>query len=119
MFGGFDSALARSTEFFKGRGIAPQRSGRAIDLGAGCGFQSIPLATLGFAVTAIDSTESCSRSSARAGDMDITIVRGDLLRFDEHVRLPVELVVCMVDTLVHLERKADVSALFAELKDTH
>ena len=39
------------------------------------------------------------------------IVRGDLLRFDEHGRLPVELVVCMVDTLVHLERKADVSAV--------
>ena len=36
------------------RGITPARSGRAVDLGAGCGFQSIPLARLGFAVTAID-----------------------------------------------------------------
>ena len=119
MYGGFDSALARFTEFFKGRGIAPQRSGRAIDLGAGCGFQSIPLATLGFAVTAIDlDRKLLEELRSRAGDMDITIVRGDLLRFDEHVRLPVELVVCMVDTLVHLERKADVSALFAKVGAT-
>ena len=54
MYGGFGPALARFTEFFATRGISPQASRRAIDLGAGCGFQSIPLARLGFAVTAID-----------------------------------------------------------------
>jgi predicted RNA methylase len=116
MYGGFDSALARFTEFFKSRGIVPRGSGRAVDLGAGCGFQSIPLAGLGFFVTAIDlDRKLLEELRTHVSDLDITIVQADLLHFDEHVHAPVELVVCMVDTLVHLERKADVSALFVKV----
>ncbi len=116
MYGGFDSALARFTEFFENRGIAPQGSGRAVDLGAGCGFQSIPLAGLGFSVTAIDlDRKLLEELRMHASDLDITVVQADLLQFDEHVRAPVELVVCMVDTLLHLERKADVSTLFVKV----
>ena len=54
MYGGWDAALARYTEFFAVRGIAPRKSRRVVDLGAGCGFQAIPLARLRFQVTAID-----------------------------------------------------------------
>ena len=48
MFDGFDNALKKNTDFFKIYKISPTRSGVAIDLGAGCGFQSIPLAKAGF-----------------------------------------------------------------------
>lgn len=117
MYGGFDAALARFTEFFASRGIAPRGSGRALDLGAGCGFQSIPLAQAGFAVTAIDvDRKLLDELRAHTRDADVAIVRGDLMQFDEHVREAQELVVCMVDTLVHLPSKADVSALFAKVR---
>ena len=45
--------------FLKSSTISVQKGskGIAIDLGAGCGFQSIPLARLGFTVTAIDLDE--------------------------------------------------------------
>jgi SAM-dependent methyltransferase len=116
MYGGYEAALARYTEFFSSRGIAPTRSGRAVDLGAGCGFQSIPLARLGFAVTAIDiDRKLLDELSEHAGDAEIAIERGDLLYFDRHVHGPVELIVCMVDTLVHLESKAAVKDLFAKV----
>jgi hypothetical protein len=116
MYGGFDAALARFAEFFASRGIAPRSSGRAIDLGAGCGFQSIPLARLGFAVTAIDTDRKLLEElRAHAGDADITLVRGDLLAFDEHEARKVELVVCMVDTLLHLPSRPEISALFAKV----
>ena len=111
MYGGYDAALARYTEFFSSRGIAPKGSGRAVDLGAGCGFQSIPLARLGFAVTAIDiDRKLLDELSEHAGDADIAVMHGDLRAFEQHVHGPVELAVCMVDTLVHLESKADVNA---------
>ena len=117
MYGGYDAALARYTDFFKSRGMTPSRSGRAVDLGAGCGFQSIPLARLGFAVTAIDSDRKLLEELRRnAGDADIAIVRDDLLHFARHLPGSIELVVCMVDTLVHLESKARVIALLAEVK---
>lgn len=54
MYGGFVAALERNEAFFTERSLAPHRTGIAIDLGAGCGFQSIPLAKLGYQVTTID-----------------------------------------------------------------
>jgi len=116
MYGGFDTALARYGEFFASRGIAPSRSRRAVDLGAGCGFQAIPLARLGFAVTAIDLDRKLLEELRRhAGDAQIEVVRDDLLRFDRYVRTPLELAVCMVDTLVHLPSKSAVMELFGKV----
>lgn len=117
MYGGYDAALARYTDFFKSRGITPSGSGRAVDLGAGCGFQSIPLARLGFAVTAIDTDRKLLEELRRnAGGTGIAIVRGDLLHFARHSAGPIELAVCMVDTLVHLESKAHVIALLTKVQ---
>jgi SAM-dependent methyltransferase len=116
MYGGYDAALERYGEFFSSRGITPARSGRAIDLGAGCGFQSIPLARLGFSVTAIDiDRKLLDELRGHAGDLDLAIVRADLLDFEGHVSGPVELAVCMVDTVVHLDSKAVVSELFKKV----
>jgi SAM-dependent methyltransferase len=116
MYGGYDAALARYTEFFSSRGMTPAHSGRALDLGAGCGFQSIPLARLGFAVIAIDIDRKLLDELRRhAVGVQIEIVQGDLLDFERHLRGPVELAVCMVDTLVHLESKAAVAELFAKV----
>ena len=42
-------------------------------------------------------------------------MRGDLLDFERHVEGPIELAVCMVDTLVHLGSKQDASDLFAKV----
>lgn len=116
MYGGFASGVAKFAAFFAAEGVTPKGSGVALDLGAGCGFQSIPLARLGFAVTAIDlDRKLLDELRANAGDASIATVRGDLLRFDEHVKTGVELAVCMVDTLLHLPAKEDVSTLFAKV----
>ena len=116
MYGGFDAALERYTEFFASRGILPSRSRRAVDLGAGCGFQSIPLARLGFTVTAIDlDRKLLAELREHANGAPIETVRGDLLDFDRHARTPLELAVCMVDTLVHLPSQAAVSELMRKV----
>ncbi len=44
MFGGIEAGIKKNQTFFKKHQIAPAKSGIAIDLGVGCGFQSIPLA---------------------------------------------------------------------------
>lgn len=117
MQGGFDAALARNVEFFAKRGITPAGSRIAIDLGAGCGFQSIPLAKLGFTVTAIDlDRKLLDELRVHAAGLDIAIVRDDLMSFDEHARGSAELVICMVDTLLHLDSKDAVRALFAKIR---
>lgn len=118
MFGGFAAGIDRNTAFFENRGIrpSPTGSGVAVDLGAGCGFQAIPLARLGFSVTAIDlDAKLLAELEANAEDHRIRVVRGDLLDFARHVHEPIELAVCMQDTLLHLESKDDVRRLFGDL----
>jgi 2-polyprenyl-3-methyl-5-hydroxy-6-metoxy-1,4-benzoquinol methylase len=116
MLGGFDTALARNRELFERLGVAPGGSRLAVDLGAGCGFQSIPLADRGFAVTAIDIDRKLLEVLTRhAGTRPITVVRDDLLRFAEHLEGAPELIVCMTDTLLHLESREDVAGLFGTM----
>ena len=116
MYGGWEAALARYTMFFAARGVAPRGSRRAIDLGAGCGFQAIPLARLGFAVTAIDlDGKLLAELESHIEDEDVEIVRGDLLDFRRHAPGSAELIVCMVDTLLHLSSRDDVQRLAADV----
>ncbi|VFQ46455.1 class I SAM-dependent methyltransferase [Desulfoluna butyratoxydans] len=116
MFGGFASGVTRNTDFFNTRGIRPVQSGVALDLGAGCGFQSIPLARLGFKVTAIDLSGPLLRElEGNAGSLPIETVEGDLTCFDDHVKETVELVVCMTDTVLHLPSREAVAVLFGKV----
>ena len=52
--GGVELKIEENQKFFIDHNIQPSRSGLARDLGAGCGFQSVALARLGFRVLAID-----------------------------------------------------------------
>lgn len=118
MHGGFPAALERNAAFFKKWRLSPKASGIAVDLGAGCGFQSIPLANLGYSVTAIDLDRGLLKElKENANGMSIKAIEDDLLRFRSHVREDVELVVCMTDTLLHLESKKDVRRLFIGVID--
>ncbi|WP_321495694.1 methyltransferase domain-containing protein [uncultured Desulfobacter sp.] len=116
MFDGFESGLNKNTEFFKMHKVSPTRSGVAIDLGAGCGFQSIPLAKAGFTVTAVDlDNKLLSELECRSDQLPIKIVQDDLVDFDKHTEGNAELIVCMTDTLCHLETKAKVLSLFEKV----
>ncbi len=113
MFGGFKNGIDRNVAFFQKHGVSPAHSGVAIDLGAGCGFQSIPLARAGFSVTAIDIDGKLLRELAdNSSGLDINIVQDDLNNFDKYTKGKVELIVCMTDTLVHLDSKDTVLSLF-------
>jgi 2-polyprenyl-3-methyl-5-hydroxy-6-metoxy-1,4-benzoquinol methylase len=112
MYGGWDAQLARYTDFFRSRGVAPRASKRAIDLGAGCGFQAIPLARLGFDVKAIDLDRKLLAELERHVDGEkIETICADIVEFRRHAPQSAELIVCMVDTLLHLETQDAVTRL--------
>jgi len=88
--------------------------GLAVDLGAGFGMHAIPLARAGWRVIAIDgSAHLIDELRAAARGLDVVAVVGDLRSFAE--RLPegakADLVLCMGDTVTHLETQDDVAAL--------
>src|SRR5262245_13847504 len=114
MIGDFEAAKAAAREELRAAGISAGAGRRAIDLGAGPGVHAIVLADEGYAVTAIDScAELLDELRANAGGRSIRCAHDDLLRFREYCDGPVHVVLCMGDTLTHLESLASVEALFA------
>jgi SAM-dependent methyltransferase len=115
IFGGAERQLAAYREFFGKHVGPPGGCGVAVDLGAGPGFQSIPLAELGFQVVAIDiSGALLDELRQNAGSLPIVAIRDDLLRFTRHSPAQPELIVCMGDTLTHLHALADVGRLIMD-----
>lgn len=113
LWGGIEAKVQDNEALFSSLGITPSLSGRCVDLGCGSGFQSIPLAQAGFFVTAIDLSQVLlDELRANAGGLNVRPVRADILDMHDHCPEPVELVVCMGDTLTHLDGELAVDKLF-------
>ena len=113
--GGVERKLEENRTFFRDHGIVPGHSGKAVDLGAGCGFQSIPLAEAGFRVIAIDNCPALLADLNRAaGKLPIETIEDNLLDFRSRCSEDIDLIVCMGDTLTHLESRVDVRSLFKD-----
>jgi SAM-dependent methyltransferase len=116
MAGGVDEAIARGAKEVEALGLAPRLTGQAVDLGAGFGMHSIPLARRGFAVLAIDSCgELLQTLRQAAGDLAVRAVEADFLAFPRYLDRLSELILCMGDTLTHLPDFETVDALFSSV----
>lgn len=121
MRGGAAGPRKQFAEFIRERGLLPSQSGAtALDLGAGSGFQSLPLAEAGYTVTALDLSEillaELSREAAAAGVAHrVKTVPADIGELSRHCPAPApELIVCLGDTLTHLASTAHVARLIAD-----
>ncbi len=113
MAGGVESALAAGAQ-----DIAPLApgDGLAIDLGAGFGMHAIPLARVGYEVVALDtSRELLDVLRAQSAGLPIRAVEADLLDFRRHVSTGASLIVCLGDTLTHLESTDAVERLVSDV----
>jgi SAM-dependent methyltransferase len=113
--GDSEVVIKRNYEFLCQLGINSIPPGLAIDLGAGSGFQSIPLAQLGFSVIAVDFCASLlSEWGDRAQELSIQIVHDDILNFYQYVVEPAQVIVCMGDTLTHLNSLGAVRSILVD-----
>jgi SAM-dependent methyltransferase len=113
MAGGVESALAAGAQ-----DVAPlvPGDGLAIDLGAGFGMHAIPLARAGYEVVALDtSRELLDVLRANSAGLAIRTVEADLLDFRRHATSLASLIVCLGDTLTHLESTDDVERLVRDV----
>lgn len=115
MAGGFETVTKRNRVFFRQIEIDKIPCGLAIDLGAGSGFQSVPLAEFGFSVVAVDfSSTLLNELREGAGNLPIRTVHDDILNFCNHIDETAQVIVCMGDTLTHLESLDAVKALLSD-----
>ena len=87
----------------------------AVDLGSGPGFQTLALAEIGFSpVIAVDTSQILlNELQSHRGDLPVKTICADLLQLSEFVSpATAQTIVCMGDTLTHLDSKNTVEQLF-------
>ncbi len=115
MTGDFQTKCVEFKHILHTHFISPTANKIAIDLGAGHGIQSIPLAQLGYKVIAIDFNQQLlDELKINAQQLDITIVNNDIKNI-KHFGYNPELVVCCGDTLSHLNSKIEVNEFIANI----
>jgi 2-polyprenyl-3-methyl-5-hydroxy-6-metoxy-1,4-benzoquinol methylase len=118
MAGDFTEKQSDQQSFFFSHSILPRLNTLAFDLGAGHGLQSVSLAKLGFTVTAIDfNSQLLQELNHNRKELPIRIVQDDLLHFLEKTPVRAELILCMGDTLTHLENAEDVKKCIRLMED--
>jgi hypothetical protein len=116
MAGGVEAAISRGGTELDSLALSPRATGNAVDLGAGFGMHSIPLARRGFSVTAIDtSADLLSELATQAATLPVRTAEADILSFRNHLTGAPEVVLCMGDTLTHLPTLESVRSLFADV----
>lgn len=104
MVGDFEAACNKATEYFDEINLHPSNTGIAVDLGCGHGLQSVPLAQRGFKVIAIDNSQILlDELSNYLNGFSIQPICDDLIHFADKVADPVDTIICMGDTLTHLD----------------
>jgi 2-polyprenyl-3-methyl-5-hydroxy-6-metoxy-1,4-benzoquinol methylase len=115
MAGGMEAALSAGSADLAS--VLPG-TGLAVDLGAGFGMHSIPMARGGYQVIAVDTSATLLQTlREHSKGLPIRTVESDLLDFRKRVKEPANLIVCMGDTLTHLQSLEEIRRLSAEVAD--
>lgn len=115
MLGDFEDASARAEAQLRAAGLGPGGGALAVDLGCGSGLQSMPLLHLGYRVLALDTCSILLQVlKERARGLPLRALEEDLRGFRRHMAEPAAAIVCIGDTLSHLESREDVRALLAD-----
>ena len=116
MTGDFETKQKEFQALLKDNAIIPSSTKQAIDIGAGHGLQSVPLANLGFDVIAVDFNKQLLRElKINAKGLNIEILNDDIKNIKQFADKDVELIVCCGDTLSHLDNKAEIENLIADI----
>ncbi|NUQ16566.1 MAG: class I SAM-dependent methyltransferase [Flavobacteriales bacterium] len=115
MTGDFHTKTNEFKRFLTDNFIKPTSNKIAIDLGAGHGLQSIPLAEVGFKVLAIDFNQQLlDELKVNAYDLDVTVIKDDIKNVVAFADKP-ELIICCGDTLSHLGSKTEVKTFILDI----
>ncbi len=115
MSGDFQMRAGEFRNFLSDHDVKPCSTGIAVDLGAGHGIQSIPLAERGFRVIAVDfNSHLLDELRARGREYDIRTHCEDIRGFRRLAEEP-ELIVCCGDTLAHLESMDELQVLLDDI----
>ncbi|MBI5610460.1 MAG: methyltransferase domain-containing protein [Deltaproteobacteria bacterium] len=119
MLGEWPQALASARAELEALQVPMSPGALAVDLGTGSGASAVALAEQGCEVLAVDNCEGLlDELDRRRGDLPIKTLCSDLPGFASELARPAQLVLCLGDTLTHLESPERVAELFAVVART-
>lgn len=112
MAGGSEAALQAGSAEIEALNLPITPGAVVLDLGAGFGMHSIPLARRGARVTAIDSSVELLRTlNELRGNLPVQAINDDLLAFQSHITEEPSAILCMGDTITHLPEFGAIESL--------
>lgn len=109
MIGDFDTAQGIQQSILELNDVNPFDTRRAVDLGCGHGLQTVSLAKLGFTVQSVDTDEFLLQElNDRKGELPIITFHTSILDFLSQTLDQNDVIVCMGDTLTHLNSNEEV-----------
>ncbi len=118
MAGDFATQQQIQQKFFEENKVTPFNSKLAVDLGAGHGLQAVSLANLGFHVKAIDfNPQLLVELKRNSNELPIDIIEDDITNFQKYIQTA-GVIVCMGDTITHLQSFEAVEQLFSQVYET-
>jgi SAM-dependent methyltransferase len=115
MLGDFAGVVDRNQAELKALDLRPGVTGVAVDLGAGAGNYALALASRGFMVVAVDTCAILNGELRERAVPGIDVIDADLRRFRAVCPAAADAVLCMGDTLTHLDSGADVAQLLDDV----
>jgi SAM-dependent methyltransferase len=104
MVGDVPAAVKRNEALLGGLLVDAKKGGLAVDLGPAIGLQTFALAKLGYFVLAVEECKALAVELRRETDaMQVRVAEDDLINFRRYTDEPAAVVVCMGDTLTHLD----------------
>lgn len=118
MTGDFQTKCNEFRNFLTDNSIFPSTNKIAIELGAGHGLQSIPIAEIGFQVLAVDFNQQLlDELKTNAKDLKIKAIIDDIKKVEVFAVNP-ELIVCCGDTLSHLADKSEIKKFISDISNS-
>ena len=113
MMGGLDGCLSSARALLDAVGLTDEGQGDVLDLGAGAGYHARVLASRGFSVTAVDTSDALLKELGEVcAGLPVKAVQSDLLDEAKFAELgPFMLILCVGDTLTHLSSIKDADRL--------
>jgi len=117
IFGGRELNEKKFQQVLDTFGIRPEANTNAIDLGAGSGFATVPLAKSGCKVFAVDLDQNLLDEIQKLQQENISVIHGDILKFPDHVQdIKYDLILCLTDVISHLKSYDQIRELFTNVE---